>query len=179
MPQEYERFGRNSFDWTGSQLSRSQQRDAAAHDDPAKPTIPSKLKKGKCKGADGWHADHDFVFMRERDNAGREVTQPCDWKAGGKWDTSSHWYKYVPVWSCNHEERCARCGHLERASYQLRKSVDCPEYAGQPVPNDVIRDCDYKQAESDRRREAWMARRVAKKTVKGPQSYRKPKQQKE
>lgn len=180
MPQEHERHSKNAWEWMGNQPSRSQQRDAAAHDDPAHSSTPSKVKKGKCKGPDGWHAEHELVFVRERDHLGREIVQPCSWKAAGVWQRGNRRYKYVPKWTCTHEERCARCNHLERASYELKKATDCPDYAGQPVPDDVTRDCEYKQAESDRRHAAWIVRRAAAKSrIKGPQGYRKAKPQKE
>jgi hypothetical protein len=175
MPQEHDRHSKSSSEW-GTEPSRSQQRAAAASDDPTRASLPSKQKKGVCKGADGWHLDHDLVFTREQAIGGGDKP-PCHWAALGNWVASERRYIYTPGWSCTHEERCARCGHLERHGFQIRNDGDCPDRdsADPTVPGGVLRDCEAKQRDVDERSAKWAERiRFRKPPVTGPQGYRKP-----
>lgn len=165
MPDPYERHGRNSWEWS-TFPARSQQRAAAASDDPAHKAPPSKQKKGKCKGPDGWHEEHDLVFVR--DELDRSRPQSCGWGPGG-W-LSLRGLADDPVWHCGHDEVCSQCGHVERPYYMVRKSGDCPDFHGQPVPEGVLAQI----AEARRRAEEWRAQRAARLAISpGKKGYRK------
>lgn len=169
MPQPNDRHARpSSWDWGASQPSRSRQRAAAAADDQAGNAAPSQRKKGDCKGPDGWHPGHDLAFAREIGISGREKG-PCQWQAVqvGPWNEG----RYEPRWACHHEERCTRCGHVERPGYRI--GAGCPDFPGGDPPEGVTQDAERKAAESRARREQREAARPARAPVRGRQGYRR------
>lgn len=174
MPDPNERHGRGSWEWA-TFPARSQQRARAAGDDPARKALPSKVKKGKCKGPDGWHPEHDLAFVMSRTRQGTEA-RPCGWGAVQvrPWNDG----QYEARWCCRHEERCARCDHLEREGHQV--SQGCPDFAlhaassGTAPPAAVVAEAVRKTRESRERRAEWTASRLGgRPAVTGPQGYRK------
>lgn len=173
MPQPNDRHAKSSWEW-GTAPSRSQQRDAAVHDDPVHSSVPSKKKHGACKGDDGWHDAHDFIFvMTHHVITGQEMT--CEWQAYGTWFSKSRAYSFIPRWVCHHELRCSRCGYLEKQSWTLTQSGECPLHPHTSPPQSIIDQCAKEQAAY----EARLARRTwgRKPPITGRQGYRKPKKE--
>lgn len=155
MPDPFERHSRASSEWD-ARPPRSQQRAAAADDDPARSRVPGKKNPDLCKAAH-WKEPHRPVIRLDR-----YADRQC------KWDI--HWWKQEIAWVCYHEEACAGCGKILR--HRIPRD-DCPDRF--PLP-DAERD--RLEAWIARRREeiaAWgsRGRRQPKPAITGPQGYRR------
>lgn len=167
MPDPYERHAKTTSWGGGSAPPRSQQRAAAADDDPVHSSVPSSARRGACKGPGGWREEHAFIFRKALDVQGREKGD-CHWGAVRSWPARVA--TYVPGWVCNHVQECRRCKQVSRP---FDIGQDCPDYEGQPVPPELVAECEKSTAEAEERWLAWQAAR-ARPPVTGKRGYRKP-----
>lgn len=155
MPDPFERHSKSRWEW-GTAAPRSQQRAAAADDDPLKERVPGKKDKNACKAAHG--GPHVPVLMLDGNTE-------CCWDP--MWVSRSG--EIEPGWRCHHRERCQNCGKHFRYGFQLRPE-ECPLYSPE-IPPEVWEECQ----ERELRRSKWMVRRQPRPPITGPQGYRKRK----
>lgn len=181
MPDQFERHGRASgWDNWGPNPSRSQQRAAAANDDPLKKGTPSKRKKGVCKGADGWHDNHELIYVIQperlttRWSGNRRLRTECAWVA--LWNYREQ--KYLPEWGCLHSHVCSRCDYRSAEHWDV--GTWCPDYRRDkpPVPAEVLARCEKLQAEREERLARHPVRHKVTTAITGKTGYRKPKGEK-
>lgn len=148
MPDQWERHGKTD-EWGYRQPSRSQQRDAAAHDDPTRNKPKSHRDPALCKHNHWQPHRRVMTYSRWRGQ--------CGWKK--LWRRA----EYVPYFACGHHWQCQDCGkHL---GYVAAK--DCPLW--HPEPAGLKEECDKLTADKPnfgRYRPTY---------IKGPSHYRKPK----
>jgi len=158
MPDPYERHSRSRWEW-GSPGSRSQERAAAAQDDPAKTRTPGKKDPDLCKGQHwkGPHLGEVILVVPVFPRQGK--TPECGWRIQSWRDESIYW-------SCYHEEHCRECGKVLRISLSRQ---ECPLYREiTPAERKVLEE----ELEASRERRAkWRVHRRP--VIKGPQGYRK------
>lgn len=153
MPQYMDRHA-ETRDGYGSEPARSQQRQKAAQDDPAKRKPPAKKDPDLCK-AQHWKAGHTPVFQMRK-------PYTCKW-----W---IDWTVKV-AWSCYHEEVCSGCGKVIDPYVKGRR---CPEFHG--ITAAEAQALEREKQERADRIARFQARRVKRPVITGPQGYRKPKE---
>ncbi len=150
MPDQYDRHASSKWEW-GGEPSRSQQRAAAASDDPAR--VPGRKDRwAKCKQNNG--GPHEWGIAL---NPGWSSRQGCGWSTGYRY---GGWY---PKWSCAHREECTHCG---KVLHHFLAPELCPAYPG----------TEEAKAAVEKKIEAY-AQRAARprKVITGQQGYRKKK----
>lgn len=157
MPDPYERHSRSSWEW-GSPGARSQERAAAAHDDPTRNRTPGKKDPGLCKG-EHWKGPHRTEVLPRP--YGRPTSRGCGWRA-------SYGKDQAPWWSCYHREICIGC----QKDFGAVSPQRCPLFH-EITPADQKR-IDVEVAAWEERRKTWRSPR--KPVITGPQGYRKKKQ---
>ena len=157
MPDPYERHSRSRWEW-GSPGSRSQERAAAAQDDPAKTRTPGKKDPDLCKGQH-WKSGHTPA-LRVRIPYFRKSKVYCYWGLP-YWDDDAD-----AAWYCSHEEYCSGCGKilLTRIS-----NAQCPQY--HEITKTEKASVEREREERAVRRASWKKR--PRKVITGPQGYRK------
>ena len=101
MPNQWERHGRTNEYWD-TKPARSQQREAAAHDDPVRDRTPGKKDKNACK-ANHWKP-HIIGYKYFTTSWYLRSHVRCEWT------TVYRKGQYVPVWFCGHNAQCILCG---------------------------------------------------------------------
>jgi hypothetical protein len=162
MPDQWERHGKANkwgYDDWDSIPSRSQQRQAAANDDPVRDRVPGKKNKDACKANHWGPHTPNYVFFRNPWRT-RAMTN-CGWS------TVYRNGQFTPTWYCGHSGRCTACGK------RLWKPPVCPTRTRDDIepPVWIVEQAKEETREYLARRAKWMPRRV----IKGPSHYRKPK----
>jgi hypothetical protein len=158
MPDQHERHGRSKWEW-GTPGARSQERAAAARDDPARSQVPGKKDSDLCKGAH-WKAPHQPELQLRQ--PGWRRSRPCEWDISWRDPDKPSWY-------CAHEEVCSGCGKILRTGIE---ADECPRY--HPITDAERAALDVKRAERETRVAAARGRWRPKPPITGPQGYRKP-----
>lgn len=153
MPDPYERHSRSRWEW-GSPGARSQERAAAAHDDPTRNRTPGKKDPGLCKG-EHWKGPHK-TEVRTR-HGGWSGARTCRWRPS--YDGSDPW------WTCCHHEICVGCGK----DFGKVSPRQCPLFHEVTPAEQRFLDAELV---------TWRKRRASqriyrKPAITGPQGYRK------
>jgi hypothetical protein len=154
------RFGRHGKDdgW-GSLPSRSAERDAHVtgdDPDPARRPPGRKDRWASCKAAKG--GPHLPVIVYRAPVFRADLG--CRWHP--MWDHAAD--RFTPGWLCHHQEQCAGCGKVFRASIPR---WECPGWeAAQVFAADA-------EAEADAATARHRARPPRRPPVTGPQGYRR------
>ena len=155
------RHARSKWEW-GTPPPRSQERAAAAQDDPVRKKAPAKKDPDLCKGRH-WKGPHT---PEPELTCHPQTGQPgdCAWK-GRYWGSDEDYH-----WACSHVLKCPGCGKdFGRAS-----PGQCPRFR-EITPSERSR-IDAENAESAARQAKW--RWARRKVIDGPQGYRKKKEKK-
>lgn len=159
MPDPYERHARNS-EWAwGGNASRSQQRTAAANDDPVQPQRRGKRVRSpeRCKASrDGLHHG-EIILLSPADEA------RCIWKPYWRRDPGD---KELSWWECAHAEQCTECGNILVKRGNLGRR--CPAYPGDPGQKQAAEQETLRRIARPRQFRSWPV-------INGPQGYRKQK----
>lgn len=172
MPNEWERRSKAHGwgDW-GPSPARSQQRAAAAKDDPVTPQRKAKKGPEHCPGSPDRQHHGEILFGEQYFKLrifGYPTGGECGW--GITWHPDWPAYRdYVAAWKCLHASVCRQCGKILCAPLSPR---ECPDYREDPGEMEAAREW---AAERTRQAEAARAAYRPRNVPSGKQGYRKKK----
>lgn len=152
MPDQWERHEKSRWEW-GPAKGRRQQRNEAANDDPVHGKTPGKKDPNWCKSSPDKHHNQKMQLFPWAHRTS------CGW--GAEFDSRER--KFVPGYHCVHEYVCEYCGK----KFGPVPTRSCPSYTSEVTKFALV-----KVEEFNERRNRLGA---ARKWVKGPTHYRRPK----